>query len=108
MLRYKKIKKNDNVKVLNGKSTGKTGRILQVNRDKGRLLIEGVNLVKKTMRKTQKNQVGGIKDIEAFIDISNAMLICPKCKKPTRVGFRIDEKDAQKKRICKKCNADIE
>ena len=58
------------------------------------------------MKKTKQDQVGGIKEIEAFLDISNVMLICPKCKKTTRVGFKV-EKDS-KKRICKKCNGEID
>ncbi len=108
MLSYKKIRKNDTIKVIAGKNIGKTGKVLQINRDKGRILVEGINFVKKTMRKTQKNQVGGIKEIEAFFNISNIMLICPKCKKSVRVGFRIDEKDNKKYRVCKKCNGIIE
>jgi len=107
MLKYKKIKKDDNVKVIAGKDLGKSGKVLEVDRKKGRVLIEGINLVKKAMRKTKENQQGGIKDIEAFLNISNVKLICPKCKKPARVGFKIND-DNKRKRICKKCNADID
>ena len=82
---FKKIKKDDNVKVIAGKDVGKTGKVLSVNREKGKVLVEGVNIVKKTFKKTSENQAGGIKDIEAYLDISNIMLICPKCKKDTRV-----------------------
>ncbi|MBN2546160.1 MAG: 50S ribosomal protein L24 [Spirochaetes bacterium] len=105
MLKYKKIRKGDLVKVLSGKDIGKTGSVLKVERDKGRVLVEGVNLHKKSMRKTQKNQVGGIKDIESPLKISNVMIICPKCKKPTRISFLI--KNDKKLRICKKCNGEI-
>src|SRR4030042_5441252 len=103
MLQYRKIKKKDAVKVLCGKDVGKTGNVLEVDRDNAKILIEGINLHKKAMRKTKQDQTGGIKEVEGFINISNVMLICPKCKKPTRVGFSINEKDGQKRRICKKC-----
>lgn len=107
MISYKRIKRDDAVKVIAGKDIGKTGRVIQVNRDKGRVLVEGINFVKKTMRKSRDNQVGGIKDVEAFLNISNVMVICPKCKKASRIGFSINEKTNKKSRICKKCNADI-
>lgn len=106
MVKYKRIKKNDNVKVLAGKDVGKSGRVLEVDRKKGRVLVEGVNLVKKTLRKTQENPNGGIKEIEAFLDVSNVQIICPKCKKSTRISFKISED--KKTRLCKKCGAEIE
>lgn len=103
---FKKIKKDDTVKVIAGRDVGKTGKVLAVNREKGKVLVEGVNIVKKTFKKTSENQAGGIKDIEAYLDISNIMLVCPKCKKDTRVGFVISGDD--KKRVCKKCKAEID
>jgi len=105
MLKYKKIKKGDLVKIISGKDIGKTGSVLKVERDKGRVLVEGINLHKKSMRKTQKNQVGGIKDIESPLNLSNVMFVCPKCKKPTKIGFSL--KNDKKLRICKKCKAEI-
>ncbi len=105
MLKYKKIRKGDLVKIISGKDVGKTGSVLKVDRDKGRVLVEGINLHKKSMRKTQKNQVGGIKDIESPLNVSNVMLVCPKCKKSTKIGFSL--KNEKKLRICKKCNAEI-
>lgn len=107
MIVFKKIKKGDTVKVIAGKSKNKTGKVLVVDREKGRVLVEGVNLVKKTMKRTNEQQAGGIKDIEAYLNISKVMLVCPKCKKEARVGFVIKE-DAGKKRICKKCKAEID
>ncbi len=107
MLAYKKIKKKDTIKILTGKDSGKIGNILEVDKKKGKVLIEGLNLVKKAMRKTKKDQKGGIRDIESYIDVSNIILVCPKCKKPTRVGYRMDE-NKKKHRVCKKCKADIE
>jgi len=113
MIKFKKIKKEDNVEVISGKEKGKTGKVIQVDRKKGRVLIEGINLVRKTMRKSKNNPNGGIKDIEAFLDISNVMLVCPKCNKRTRVGFKI-KKDSSKSqkvlrvRVCKKCKNEID
>jgi len=109
MLQFKKLKKGDTVKVIAGKDRAgaKAGNIIDINREKGRVLVQGVNLVKKTYRKSKENPNGGIKDIEAFFNISNVMLVCPKCKKETRVGFKIDEK-GEKSRICKKCKASID
>ena len=107
MIKYKKLKKNDNVQVICGKDLGKSGKIIEIDRNKGRVLIEGINFRKKAMRKTQKDQTGGIRDIEAFMNISNVKLVCPKCKSPARVGFKIDDKK-NKKRFCKKCNGDID
>lgn len=107
MIQYKKIKKGDTVKVIAGKekAAGKTGTVLKVDREKGRVLVEGVNFVKKAIRKTQQNQVGGLKEVEAFLNISNVMLVCPKCKATTRVGFKVV--NDKKVRFCKKCKADI-
>ncbi len=106
MMIFKKIKKDDNVKVIAGKDAGKNGKILSVDREKGRVLVDGLNMVKKTMKKTNENQTGGIKDIEAYLNISKVMLVCPKCKKDTRVGFVVVNGD--KKRFCKKCKAEID
>lgn len=105
MLDFKKIRKGDQIKVIAGKDLGKTGSVLKVVRDKGRILVEGINLHKKSMRKSQKKQVGGIKDIETPLNISNVMLVCPKCKKSTRIGIKVT--DNKKIRICKKCNGEI-
>ncbi|MBP7551875.1 MAG: 50S ribosomal protein L24 [Spirochaetes bacterium] len=106
MINFKKIKKNDMVKIIAGKDVGKSGKILEVDRAKGTVLVEGLNLVKKTIKKSNKNQAGGIKTIEAGINISNAQVICPKCKKSVRIGILVKE-NGDKVRICKKCSAEI-
>lgn len=95
-----KIKKDDEVKILAGKNRGKSGRVLKVDREQGRVLVEGVNMVKKAMRKKSQNDKGGIVEIEAPVSISNVAVICKKCG-PTKVGLKI-EADG-KKRICRKC-----
>jgi len=107
MIKNKKIKKQDTVKLITGKDLGKTGKVIEVDRKNGKVMVEGLNLVKKTMRKSNKNPNGGIKEIESFVDISNIMLICPKCKQQTRVGYKMKDKDT-KVRICKKCKNEIE
>ncbi len=96
------IKKNDTVKILLGRDRGKTGKVLFVWPEKNRALIQGRNLVKKHQRKTKEDQQGGVIQKESPIDISNLMLVCQKCSKPTRVGFSALS-DGTKVRLCKKC-----
>ena len=95
------IKKNDIVKVVAGKDRGKTGRVIMVFPKKNRALVEGVNYVKKHARQTKQNQKGGIMQKEMPIQISNIMLMCKSCNKPTRVEINTTGND--KTRICKKC-----
>lgn len=84
-----KLKKDDTVMVVAGKDKGKTGRVLKLERDAGRVLVEGVNLVKKAQKKRGQNDTGGIIERESEIDISNVMLVA-KDGKPTRVGYRVE------------------
>ena len=99
------IKKGDNVKVLSGKDRGKTGTVLRALPAEGKVVLEGVAVVKKAMKPTAQNQQGGIVSQEAAIDASNVMLICPKCGQATRVGHKKDGKN--KLRVCKKCGAEF-
>ncbi len=85
-----KIRKNDLVKVIRGKDRGAEGKVLQVLSD-GRLIVEGVQIVKKHVRATQQGQQAGIVSVEAPIDRSNVMLIDPETKKPTRVGVIVKQ-----------------
>ncbi len=82
-----RIKKDDIVAVMAGKDKGKKGKVLEVFTADARVLVENINLVKKARRRTQQNQQGGIVDIEAPVHLSNVMLICKQCNKPTR--FRV-------------------
>lgn len=84
-----KIRKNDNVIVISGNSKGKTGKVLKVYPEKMRLIIEGVNLMKRHSRPSQRNPQGGIMQKEAAIHVSNVMLLDPKTSKPTRVGSKV-------------------
>ncbi|MBN2509818.1 MAG: 50S ribosomal protein L24 [Spirochaetales bacterium] len=95
-----KIKKDDTVQIIAGKDKGKSGKVLRIDRKNGRLVVQGLNMVKKTVRPKNQQDKGGIIDIEAAIDTSNVMIICKKCG-PTRIGYKLD--GDKKKRICKKC-----
>lgn len=96
------IKKNDTVVVTTGKEQGKRGRVLAVMPTKQRLLVERVNLVKRHMRPSKRYQQGGIIEREAPVHLSNVMLVCPKCDKPTRLGNKMLE-TGKKVRVCRKC-----
>ncbi len=96
----KKVVKNDTVLVLSGNYRGKTGKVLKVFPKENKVIVEGVNFIKKHMRPTQQFPQGGIFEKEAPIHISNVKVICPKCNRPTRVGIRILE-DKSKVRYCK-------
>jgi large subunit ribosomal protein L24 len=97
-----KIRKDDTVILLAGKDRGKTGKVLTVFPKKGRILVQGVNFVKKHARRTREDQQGGIIQKESSIAVSNLMVVCQKCGKPTRIGFTVLS-DGTKTRICRKC-----
>ena len=102
------VKKNDTVKVISGKSKGKVSRVLAVRPDEGTAVVEGVNFVKRHTRPNpQRNIKGGIAEKESAIHVSNLMVMCPECKKPTRVARRIAE-DGTKMRHCKKCDGTLD
>jgi len=101
-----KIKRNDLVQVLRGKDRNRRGRVLRVIPDAGRIVVEGVNIVKKHVRARPGLRQAGIIELEAPIPIAKVMLVCPKCNRPTRVGFRFLQEAAgkpRKVRYCKKC-----
>ncbi len=101
-----KIRKNDNVKVLLGKDSGKTATVLSVESEKGKILLKGINMYKKHVKPNKKYPSGGIIDINKPIDISNVILVCPACGKTTRVSYEIS--NGNKFRICKKCKKSVE
>ena len=100
-----KIKTGDTVKIIAGEEKGKEGKVLRVDREKNRAIVEGLNLVKKHTKPNAQNPQGGIVEKEASIHISNLSLIDPKTKKATRVGFEV--RDGKKVRISKKSNVVI-
>jgi len=102
-----KIRKNDNVLVITGKDRGKKGKVRFVYLKKKRLLVEGVNFVKKHARAVRQARQAGIIESEAPIPVSNVMLLCSKCNRPTRIRFRFLE-SGRKVRVCCVCNEVIE
>lgn len=105
--KYPKIKKDDKVIVIAGKEKGKIGGVLKVNAEKGHVLVEKVNIVKRHSKPSMQSGQGGIIEKEAPLKISNVMIVCNKCTEPTRIGSRRLE-DGSKVRICKKCNEPID
>jgi large subunit ribosomal protein L24 len=102
-----KLKKDDKVKVITGKDSGKIGKVLKVDRKKQRVLVEHVNMIKKHQRPTAQNRQGGIVESEAPLDWSNVMLMCNKCVKPVRIKMQQLD-DGKKVRVCRKCNEQID
>jgi large subunit ribosomal protein L24 len=97
-----RIKKNDIVQVISGKHKGEKGKVLKVDREKGRIFVEKVNFIKRHLRPSSSHRQGGIIEKEGPVHISNVMLVCPKCKLPVKIGKRLLE-DGSKVRFCKKC-----
>ena len=96
------VRKNDTVVVISGKDKGKTGEVLRVIPKTGKVVVKGVNLVKKHQKPNRQNMQGGIIEMEAAINSSKVMLYCTKCKNATRISSKILE-DGTKVRVCKKC-----
>jgi large subunit ribosomal protein L24 len=101
------IKKNDKVEVIAGKEKGKTGKVLKVLRDKNRVLVEKVNMIKRHTRPSPTTGQGGIVEKEASLHISNVLLICSKCTAPTRIK-KSQTGDGKWVRTCNKCGELIE
>ncbi|MDD5711477.1 MAG: 50S ribosomal protein L24 [Smithellaceae bacterium] len=97
-----RLKKGDTVKVIAGKEKGKSGKLLKVIAEKNRVIVEKLNLVKKHQRPDAKGK-GGIVEKESSLEASNVMLVCSKCDRGVRIGYRKLE-DGKKVRVCKKCN----
>ncbi|ABB14726.1 50S ribosomal protein L24 [Carboxydothermus hydrogenoformans] len=102
-----KVKKGDMVLVIAGKDKDKKGKIVQVLPKENRVVVEGVNIVKRHTRPNPKLPQGGIVEKEAPIHVSNVMVICPSCGKPTRVGKKFLA-DGKKIRVCKKCGESLD
>jgi large subunit ribosomal protein L24 len=98
-----KIRKNETVQVVKGKDKGKKGKVLRIDIESNKALVEGVNMVKKHKRQTRQDQSGGIVSVEIPIALSNLMLICTRCNRASRIGFKINQADGSKVRFCKSC-----
>ena len=103
-----RLKKGDTVEVTTGKDAGKRGKILQVLRDKGRVVVQGVGFVKRHTKPNPQKQIkGGVVEREAPLHASNVQLVCPECGKPTRLGKKILG-DGRKVRVCRKCEGVVD
>ena len=102
------IRRNDNVVVITGKDRGKRGRVLKVVPEKNRLVVEGVNIIKRHTKPNPQRQIkGGVVEREAALHASNVQIVCPECGKPTRLGKKILG-DGRKVRVCRKCEGVVD
>lgn len=100
-----KIKKGDQVQIIAGKDRGKRGKVLRTNPQSSKLVVEGLNIIKKHKKAKRGGEKGQRIEIPAPLSVSNVMLVCPNCSKLTRIEYKVEGKD--KFRICKKCKANI-
>lgn len=96
-----KIHKGDTVLIISGKDRGRKGKVIEALPKKGRIVVEGINLRKKHVRPKKSGEKGQIVTVPAPFNVSDLKLVCPKCGKATRVGYKVEDK--KKYRICKKC-----
>lgn len=99
-----RVKKGDTVVVLSGKDRGKQGKILGTVPKEEKVVVEGLNMVTCHVKPRRQGETGGIVTREAALNVSKVQVVCPKCGKPTRVGYRFDS-DGKKSRVCKHCDA---
>ena len=102
-----KIKKGDNILVVSGKDRGKKGKVTQVFLSERRLVVDGVNKMIKHVKPRREGEKGQRLEFFAPLDISNVMLVCPKCSKPSRVGYKMTT-GKEKQRICRKCQEAVD
>lgn len=100
-----KIKKDDTVLIISGKDKGKKAKVLKALPKAGKIMVEGVNIVKKHRRAKSEKEKGQIVEIPKPIDISNVKLVCPKCGQAARIGYKLTGQN--KFRICKKCKQEV-
>ncbi len=100
-----KLKKGDNVLIISGKDKGRTAKILRSLVKEKMILVEGINMKRKHIKPKKEGEKGQVVPVPAPMEISNVKLVCPKCGKATRVGYKIE--NGKKSRICKKCQSQI-
>ena len=98
------VKRDDNVVILTGRDRGKQGKVLEVSPSEQKVIVEGCNIISKHVKPRRIGETGGIVKAESPIYACKVQLVCPKCKKPTRVGHKVNE-GGKKERLCKKCGA---
>jgi len=101
------VKKDDTVHVLSGEDVGKTGKVLEVLPKEGRVVVDGINIIKKHARPTRQNPQGGVIEQPGPIQASNVMVVCPSCNAPTRVSHRRSA-GSEAVRVCKRCGKSID
>ena len=106
------LKKEDTVRVISGRDKGKSGRVLRVDRERGRILVEHVGMVKRHTRPNPGKQIKvGIAERESPISVSNVLILCPGCNKATRIGHHIDQLPGgrtRRMRVCRKCGQTLD
>lgn len=98
------VKSEDTVVILTGKDKGKQGKVLEVSPSEQKVIVEGCNIISKHVKPRRMGETGGIVKAESPIYACKVQLVCPKCKRPTRIGHKVNE-DGKKERLCKKCGA---
>ncbi len=101
-----KIHKGDTIQMMVGKDAGKTGKVLRVNPDTSKVLVEGLNMLKHNRKPRKEGVKGEIISAPRFVAVANVMIVCPKCGETARIGAKV-LKDGMKVRSCKKCSAEI-
>ena len=100
-----RIKKGDTVQVLSGKDKGKTGEVLEILPKTNKIVVKGINIIKKHTKPRKQGEEGGILSMEGAIHVAKVNVVCPKCGKATKVGY--SEEKGEKVRVCKKCGAKL-
>jgi large subunit ribosomal protein L24 len=102
------LRKNDTVRVITGRDAGKQGKVLKFFSKRDRVVVEAINMVKRAQRPNpSRNIKGGILEKEASLHISNVMLVCSECQKPTRIGHKVLD-DGTRARVCRRCHSSLE
>lgn len=105
LIRSMRIRKGDTVLIITGKDKSKKGKVLRTLPQEGKIVVEGLNIVKKHRQPRRVGEKGQTVEISKPIDVSNVKLICTRCGEPTRVGYKVTE--SEKVRICKKCGSEL-
>lgn len=100
-----RIKKGDTVLIISGKDKGRKGKVLEAFPKNNKIVVEGMNIIKKHRRPRNEREKGQVVELSKPINVSNVKLICPKCSKPVRIGYKVAEK--AKYRVCKKCKQEL-
>ena len=100
-----RVKKGDTVKVLSGKDKGKTGEVLEITPKENKVVVKGVNIIKKHVKPRKQGEEGGIISMEGAMHVAKVAVVCPKCGKATKIGY--SEEKGEKVRVCKKCGAKL-